>query len=253
MVNKTAELRTTGTPGARRGRPRGQGTRIVYQTLRDEILKLSLPPGEHIDESSIEGRFNVSRTPIREALIRLQSDGLVRFSPNRGHYVSLIDFAELPRTFESLDLLQGAILKLAAIRRTDKDLGVMAKENESYREAADNRDLTEMTEANHRFHLACGEASRNRFLSDAYENVLNYNLRITRLAFFNNDASAAEPQEYYDRIHGEHAEMIDLIRRRKAEELVALSHTHVLLFQEKITEFVNSGVYLEPDMASFEF
>lgn len=238
---------------SKRGRPRGTGTQMVYEALRQQILMLSLPPGDHIDESRIEAQFKVSRTPIREALIRLQADGLVRFSPNRGHYVSTIDFAELPQAFESLDLLQAAVLKLAALRRTGADLALMERENESYRIAAQARDHTAMTEANHRFHLAIGAASRNTFLSNAYEAVLNFNLRITRLAFAANGLTGSEPQAYYDRIYSEHYEMIELMRAGNAEALGALSRKHVQLFQGKIADFVMSGESLDADLARFTF
>lgn len=238
--------------GAKRGRPRGNGTQRVYDALRHEILMLSMAPGSHIDEAQIESRFAISRTPIREALIRLQADGLVRFLPNRGYYVSSIDFTDLPRAFESLDLLQAAVLKLAALRRTEEDLIRMMQENESYLSASTARDHTAMTEANHRFHLVCGAAARNGFLASAYESVLNFNLRITRLAFATGGESV-EGQAYYDRIYSEHAEMIALIQTRDNESLAALSRQHVQLFQGKIATFLRSSVFLDANMGKYDF
>ena len=239
-------------PRGKRGRPRGTGTQMVYDALRDQILMLSLSPGDHIDESKIEAEFNVSRTPIREALIRLQADGLVRFSPNRGHYVSMIDFAELPRAFESLDLLQAAVRKLAAKRRTDEDLALMRSENEAYRAAAEARDHNAMTEANHRFHLAIGAACRNRFLSDAYEAVLNFNLRLTRLAFASSGPSAGESQAYYDRIYKEHNEMIGFLTARDCAPMAELSRRHVQLFHGKIADFVMSVDFMDAELVQYE-
>lgn len=246
-------LDARGEARTKRGRPRGTGTQTVYEALRDQILMLSLPPGDHIDETRIEAEFKVSRTPIREALIRLQADGLVKFSPNRGHYVSAIDFTELPRAFECLDLVQAAVLKLAAMRRTNADLGRMQGENEAYRAAAAARDHTAMTEANHRFHLVIGDASRNRFLGDAYEAVLNFNLRITRLVFAATGHNDAGPQAYFDRIYSEHNEMIALIRAQDPEPLGALSRKHVQLFHGRIAEFVTSGEYMDADIAQYPF
>ena len=59
----------------RQERRRGEGARLVYDTLRDEILNLTLPPGEAIDEIGLAERLSMSRTPIREALVRLAGDG----------------------------------------------------------------------------------------------------------------------------------------------------------------------------------
>jgi DNA-binding GntR family transcriptional regulator len=66
------------------GRPKGTGTQHVYAQIREDIIALRLPPGADLDEASLERRFGLSRTPVREALIRLASDGLITMLPNRG-------------------------------------------------------------------------------------------------------------------------------------------------------------------------
>ena len=67
-------------------RPRAKGTSTawIYERLRRDILSLSIDPGEDLDEAGLVERFGMSRTPVREALIRLASDGLVELLPNRG-------------------------------------------------------------------------------------------------------------------------------------------------------------------------
>ncbi len=83
--------------GQRRRKPdsrpeKGSGVKLVYDVLRDEIIDLSLAPGSPIDENQLAERFSMSRTPIREALVRLASDGFVTTLPNRSTVVSNIDF-----------------------------------------------------------------------------------------------------------------------------------------------------------------
>ena len=73
------------------GRKRGSGVRYVYGILRDEILSLELPPGAPIDEVQLSQRLSMSRTPIREALVRLASEGLVTTLPNRSTVVTNIE------------------------------------------------------------------------------------------------------------------------------------------------------------------
>src|SRR5205085_12410577 len=70
------------------GRPKGTGTQRVYAQVREDIISLRLPPGADLDEASLEQRFGVSRTPVREALIRLASEGLIVLLPNRGARIS---------------------------------------------------------------------------------------------------------------------------------------------------------------------
>lgn len=86
-------------------RKRGTGARFVYDTLRDEILNLVLQPGEPIDEIGLAERLSMSRTPIREALVRLAGDGLVTLLPNRSTVVSQIDFPNLHHFFDALTLM----------------------------------------------------------------------------------------------------------------------------------------------------
>ena len=120
------------------------------------------------------------------------------------------------------------------------------------RAAAEARDHNAMTEANHRFHLAIGAACRNRFLSDAYEAVLNFNLRLTRLAFASSGPSAGESQAYYDRIYKEHNEMIGFLTARDCAPMAELSRRHVQLFHGKIADFVMSVDFMDAELVQYE-
>ena len=73
-------------------RKRGSGVKLAYDVLRDEILDLVLQPGSAIDEVQLAERFNMSRTPIREALVRLAAEGLIHTLPNRSTLVAPIEF-----------------------------------------------------------------------------------------------------------------------------------------------------------------
>ncbi len=74
-------------------RIRGTGWKNVYETLRNEILSLALPPGQLLDETTLAERFDMSRSPVREALIRLGADELVVTLSNRSTIVAPIEVA----------------------------------------------------------------------------------------------------------------------------------------------------------------
>lgn len=229
---------------AKRGRPRGKGTQLVYEALRKEILTLVAKPGDHLDEAMLEKRFGVSRTPIREALIRLQADRLVRFSANRGHFVEVINLNDVPRIFEAMDLFQAAVLRLAAHRRTDAHLAKLREINEAYKQAAQAGDFQRMTEKNHEFHKQIGEAAGNQFIMEAYANILNFSLRLTYLMFENADRTSQEPDSYYERIFREHDEMITLLERGDADALDEVSKKHTRLFCSRVSDFMQHRVSL---------
>ncbi|MEZ5730681.1 MAG: GntR family transcriptional regulator, partial [Burkholderiaceae bacterium] len=96
--------------------------RDVYDTIKSDILSLALRPGQDLDEVSLGRRYGVSRTPIREALIRLASERLVAFGQNRRASVTQLILADFPRFIEALDLTRRAVGRLAAARRHDSDI-----------------------------------------------------------------------------------------------------------------------------------
>ncbi len=75
--------------------PRGQGVQYVYEHLRDQIWRLELRPGSKLDEASVVRSLGVSRTPVREAIVRLASEHLVNLLPNRGAQVAPLDLLDL--------------------------------------------------------------------------------------------------------------------------------------------------------------
>src|SRR5215510_6423478 len=91
------------------GRPRGTGAQMVFDKLRERILSLELAPHADIDELDLVKEFKVSRTPVREALIRLSSEGLVELLPNKGPRVASLDANEVPQILEALELAQRTV------------------------------------------------------------------------------------------------------------------------------------------------
>jgi DNA-binding transcriptional regulator YhcF (GntR family) len=146
-------------------RARGYGALHVFEGLRDEILSLELRPGQLIDEASLAERFHVSRSPVREALVRLAADGLVQTFPNKGTIVAPLNIEEFPAYIDALDLIQRAIFRLAATNRTVEDLVVIRRANDEFRARVRANDALGMIAQNARFHLAMGEAGRNHILT----------------------------------------------------------------------------------------
>ena len=95
-------------------RKRGSGVKFVYDLLRNEILDLVLPPGSPIDEVQLAERFSMSRTPIREALVRLAGEGLIDTLPNRSTMVANLDFLNMSPFFDALTLMYRVTTRLAA-------------------------------------------------------------------------------------------------------------------------------------------
>jgi DNA-binding GntR family transcriptional regulator len=165
-------------------RKRGTGARFVYDTLRDEILNLILQPGEPIDEIGLADRLSMSRTPIREALVRLAGDGLVTLLPNRSTMVSQIDFPNLHHFFDALMLMYRVTTRLAAQFHDDADLAEIRARQAAFAEVVLAGDTNGMIQLNRDFHVAIAEAGRNPYYLQLFSRLLDEGRRILRLYYY---------------------------------------------------------------------
>jgi DNA-binding GntR family transcriptional regulator len=164
-------------------RAHGFGAILVFERLRDEILSMELRPGQLIDESNLAERFNVSRSPVREALVRLAAEGLVVTVPNKGTVVTPLNLDEFPAYVDALDLIQRAVFRLAARHHTEADLASIRAANEEFRAHVRANDALGMIRQNATLHLAMAAAGRNRILTDTYRRILDEGRRTLRLYF----------------------------------------------------------------------
>ena len=220
---------------------RGQAVAHVYRTLRAEILSLRLAPGADLDDATLVGRLGLSRTPIREALARLAGDGLVVQSPNRGVQVAPIDLTDLPRFAEALSLLQRAVLRAAALRRTPDDLSRIEAAYEAFGVATSDRDALELTELNREFHVAIARACHNRYLADSYSRLLVEGMRMLSVPFGYDPGGVDSAQAHTGRVVDEHGEMVEAIRLRDADRAEALGASHAELFRARFIAYFNQN------------
>src|SRR5262249_23048926 len=163
---------------------RGFGVQTVYDALRRDILEMTLPPGEALDETRLSRRFSMSRTPVREALVRLAAEGLVTTLPNRNTVVSTIDFSTVPVYFDALTLMYRVTTRLAAIRRSDADLAAIRALQVDFARSVGNADALAMISVNRDFHLAIARAGRNRYYTDFFARLLDEGRRLLRLYYY---------------------------------------------------------------------
>lgn len=233
MVAKDSKPNSNKTPatlpeGATQApRVRGSGAKTVYDQLRQSILDLSLAPGSPLDEVTLSEQFQMSRTPIREALVRLSAEGLVRTLPNRNTIVSSIDFVQLPVYFEALRLMYRVTTRAAAINRTEEQLVVIRGYEAAYAEAVRRRDALTMIQSNRDFHLAIAQAGGNPYFIALFERLLDEGRRILRIYYQSFDDRL--PLQYVD----EHSIMVQAIQARDAEgcDRIAAEHADQIIRQ----------------------
>ena len=217
-------------------RAKGSGWKLAYETLRDEILSLALAPGQLLDETTLAERFGMSRSPVREALIRLAGDDLVVTLANRSTIVSPIDVMSFPKYVEALDIAQRMNTRLAASLRTDADLQAIAQRQLGFEAAVQSGDHLAMSEANKQFHMAIAVAGKNPYLSAFYEKLLDQGRRMLHLHF-----EFLERTQDGDLLTDEHADMLEAIRARDVEKADALAHAHTRQFRDNFLSFMKEN------------
>ncbi|MGV1794783.1 FCD domain-containing protein [Rhizobium lusitanum] len=223
----------------RNERKRGSGVKVVYDILRDEILDLELPPGSPIDEVQLSERFGMSRTPIREALVRLAGEGLIDTLPNRSTMVSPIDFLNMHSYFDALVLMYRVTTQLAAKYHRPEDLEVVRALQAEFAAAVEAQDALAMISTNAALHLAIAEAGRNPYFTGLFTRLLNEGRRILRLYY----------QSYNDRLPRrfveEHDEIIAAVAARDTELAERLAREHAEQIVSQVQKLLVRGDRLD--------
>lgn len=234
-MSKLEIQNTTSAP-----RSRGKGALRVYNKLREDILRMDLLPGELLDEVEIGKQFNLSRSPVREALIRLSAEGLIKTLPNKSTLVAPLNIAEFSQFVDALDLMQRATSRLAAKLRSDEDLQNIKDQQAKFDEAVANHDALAMIEANRDFHVAISEAGNNSYFTLFYARLLDDGRRMLRLYF--RSFGDTLPSELAD----EHYQLIKAIEDRDEDRAEHLAHLHTVQVSDR---FLSSlGVRHTSDM-----
>lgn len=210
------------------------GSDHVYQNLRRDILRLDLAPGAALDEGVLSARHAVSRTPVREALIRLTADGLVTNVKGRGARVAALDLQNLRSYYEGLDILQRAVTRLAALRRRPADLDAIADRLAAFEAGAARLDSETVNETNYEFHAAIATAAASEYLAKAYERCLMEGLRISYLCFSDHTDLDERLHTHLATTMQDHREIFDAIAGQDAPLAEALAARHVDLSRNRL-------------------
>ncbi|MGA9279637.1 GntR family transcriptional regulator [Ilumatobacter sp.] len=137
---------------------RGSLADDVARHLRDLILTGGVRPGERIDQGAVSSALNVSRSPIREAVVVLAQEGLVTLSPNRGAFVADITPTDIAEHYEVFGALSGRTAAVAAVELSDADLAELVEIHSRF----STGDEHEMSTANHDFHRVINSVASRR-------------------------------------------------------------------------------------------
>ncbi|MBX9845912.1 MAG: GntR family transcriptional regulator [Xanthobacteraceae bacterium] len=203
----------------------------IVNQLRDFIVEGHLPPGTRVPERELCEKFDISRTPLREALKVLAAEGLIELLPNRGARVRQFSEADIRNLFEVISGLDFVAGRMACARITDEGIAeIEALHLEMYTHYL-RRELTDYFRINQSIHQAIVDAAGNPVLSSNYAN-LNAVVRGLRYS-----ANLIRRDRLGDAMR-EHEQIMDALRRRAANELGLLMFEHMHRKCEAVCEYL---------------
>ena len=192
---------------------------VVFNTLRQAILKGELKPGERLMEVALADRLGVSRTPIREAMRKLELEGLVVMVPRRGAQVASITEKDLNDVLEVRIALENMAIEKACERMTEEDMESLFLASRSFERVMSEGDLVQMAEADEAFHemiyKAAGNERLNQVLSNLREQMYRYRMEYLK------------GKETRNQLLSEHQELTRALRERNVRKAQEISFTHL--------------------------
>ncbi|GAW91651.1 GntR family transcriptional regulator [Calderihabitans maritimus] len=206
---------------------------IVFETLREAIINGTLKPGERLMEVQLAEEMGVSRTPVREAIRKLELEGFVVMVPRKGAYVAGISIKDIADVFEIRAALESLAAGLAAERITEEELEELERLLVQVAECTESNDLEKLIEIDTRFHDILYKASRNERLVQIISNLREQiqRFRSTSLAFPGRMKETLE----------EHKKIVEALSERNVALAQALAAEHIENAENSMLEALREG------------
>lgn len=192
---------------------------VVFNTLRQAILRGELKPGERLMEIQLANKLGVSRTPIREAIRKLELEGLVLMIPRKGAEVADITEKSMKDVLEVRHALDELSVELACDRISKEQIRELEFTAKEFEKSLKNKDVTIIAEADVKFHDVIYTATNNQKLIQLL-NKLREQMYRYRVEYLKNE-------EVYPKLLAEHDEIIKFISEGKKEEAKKIVYQHI--------------------------
>jgi DNA-binding GntR family transcriptional regulator len=202
----------------------------IYAVLKEMIADHRFQPGARLNIESIARELDVSRTPVWEAVRRLEQEGLVENIPNRGVFMSALTAEKVLDLYAVREVLEGMAARLAATRIDDRALDKMSECLEMQREVVEQQNLVAYSKLDFEFHATVYDACGNEYLRELLETIKNKMRPLT-----------LHVQPDFFRLIDHHAELIKALRGRDPEKAEQAFRRHNQYMMAQIREDVDAG------------
>ena len=210
--------------------------------IRRRILDLELRPGQRIDDIRLSSELSLSRTPVREALFHLSSDGLVEVGPRGGFAVRGLELLDIRELFEAHLVLARSVARLVVARATDADLEALQAANDAVNLAVADGNPSGISRANSELHQLEARVARNAYLEMLAGRIHGQGQRLAFLSFGGDGLADPDLARHYQTSCDDHAASLLAFRARDADLAEEIAARHVHLFRNRITTFLDTGL-----------
>lgn len=206
-------------------------SKTIYYKLREEIINIYLEPGTMISENELSEKYGVSRTPVREALVRLAQEGLVNIYPQKGTKVSLIDLSAVEEGRFLREHLERAVVKEACNKFLNENLLALEMNLKLQEMYMENHDYKKLFAADEEYHkIIFDGCNRKRIWKSISDNSTEFQrIRVLRLV----------SNQSWDNIYEQHKEIFNAIKNKnenQAEESMRKHLNMVVLDKNQVRE-----------------
>lgn len=198
--------------------------------IRDMIIEGVLAPDTRIHEGQLGAALGVSRTPLREALSFLASEGLIDLVPGRGGIVRRLTPADVRDMLTVLSTLETQAARLACENASDAEIAAIRATHCEMMDLYARRERLDYYKRNQAVHRQLVAASGNRFLAETHEGIQS---RLRRIRYIGN----SEPEKWRQAV-GEHEEMMSALQDRDADRLTEVVARHLRLTWERVQDVI---------------
>lgn len=202
---------------------------IVFDYLKNAIISGELKPGQRLMEIDIAKQLGVSRTPVREAIRKLEKEKFIEMIPRKGAYVSSTTLKEMMDVLEVRRLIEGFAAESAAKNMKDDTLALLYRTHKGFLKALDDNDRESMVALDNEFHDLILSASDNLKLVEIQRSLAEQILRY-RSSYFNEFKN-------YDELKSMHENIYKAIAEKNIEKAGELSREHVALVEKRVIEY----------------
>ncbi|WP_237163197.1 GntR family transcriptional regulator [Paenibacillus sp. BIHB 4019] len=170
---------------------------VIYEKLKEAILSEQYKAGHHLKERELAKQFGISTTPLKEALRRLEQEGLVTTSARRGTFVSSDIMNSVEEINWARSALEGVAARLAALKITDEEAGVLTDTTEQMRIYTEAKDTEQLIALNGHFHKLIRTYAKNNYIFQQIEAIHSFDRSFRKKALSHEDELERGFQEHY--------------------------------------------------------